>query len=65
MSTATENTDTALAMIFPGQGSQSVGMMADLYDNHQIVRDTFAEASDALAFDLWAMIKDGPNWTAT
>ena len=48
------------AVVFPGQGSQSVGMMADLYDNHQIVQDTFSEASDALAFDLWSMIKDGP-----
>jgi [acyl-carrier-protein] S-malonyltransferase len=48
------------AVVFPGQGSQSVGMMTDLYDNHQVVKDTFSEASDALAFDLWAMIKDGP-----
>ena len=48
------------AVVFPGQGSQSVGMMADLYDNHPVVKDTFAEAGDALGFDLWAMIKDGP-----
>ena len=48
------------AVVFPGQGSQSVGMMADLYDNHSIVKDTFSEAADALGFDLWAMIKDGP-----
>jgi [acyl-carrier-protein] S-malonyltransferase len=48
------------AVVFPGQGSQSVGMMADLYDNHQIVRDTFSEAAEALAFDLWTMIKAGP-----
>jgi len=48
------------AVVFPGQGSQSVGMMVDLYDNHQIVKDTFAEAANALGFDLWAMIKDGP-----
>ena len=48
------------AVVFPGQGSQSVGMMADLHDNHRIVQDTFSEASAALGFDLWAMIKDGP-----
>jgi len=48
------------AVVFPGQGSQSVGMMADLHDNHQIVQDTFSEASDTLDFDLWTMIKDGP-----
>jgi len=48
------------AVVFPGQGSQSVGMMVDLYDNHQIVKDTFAEAANALGFDLWAMIKNGP-----
>jgi len=48
------------AVVFPGQGSQSVGMMADLYNNHPVVKDTFSEAADALGFDLWAMIKDGP-----
>ncbi|NNJ92329.1 MAG: ACP S-malonyltransferase, partial [Gammaproteobacteria bacterium] len=48
------------AVVFPGQGSQSVGMMAELHDNQQIVKDTFSEASDALGFDLWKMIKDGP-----
>lgn len=47
------------AMIFPGQGSQSVGMMAG-YDAHPAVRKTFAEASDALAQDLWTLAADGP-----
>ncbi|MGD2117870.1 MAG: ACP S-malonyltransferase [Chromatiales bacterium] len=48
------------AVVFPGQGSQSVGMLSDLYDNHALVADTFKEASDALGFDLWDMVKNGP-----
>ncbi len=48
------------AVVFPGQGSQSVGMMSDLYDSHAVVKETFTEASDALGFDLWSMIKEGP-----
>ena len=43
------------AIIFPGQGSQSLGMLSDLSDNFPIVKDTFSEASDALGFDLWAL----------
>mgnify|MGYP001550270309 CR=1 FL=1 len=50
-----------IAVVFPGQGSQSVGMMSELYDNHQVVQDTFNEANDSLGFDLWSMIKDGPT----
>jgi len=48
-----------LAFVFPGQGSQSVGMMAG-YGDSPIVRDTFAEASEALGQDLWALVQDGP-----
>ncbi|MBX3631029.1 MAG: ACP S-malonyltransferase [Nitrosomonas sp.] len=47
-----------LAFVFPGQGSQSVGMMAG-YDNLPVVRETFAEASDILTQDFWAMISHG------
>ena len=50
-----------LAFVFPGQGSQSIGMMAELYDAHEIVRDTFGEASDALGIDLWTLISNGPE----
>lgn len=49
------------AVVFPGQGSQSVGMLSELYESHAVVQQTFSEASDALGFNLWAMIKDGPT----
>jgi len=48
------------AFVFPGQGSQAVGMLNGFADN-KVVRDTIAEASDALQFDLWAMIAEGPK----
>lgn len=48
-----------LAFIFPGQGSQSVGMMQGWGDRAE-VRTTFAEASDALGEDLWRLVTDGP-----
>ncbi|MCG6871096.1 MAG: ACP S-malonyltransferase [Gammaproteobacteria bacterium] len=51
----------ALGMMFPGQGSQSVGMLSELYAASAAVRNTFAEASDALETDLWALISDGPE----
>ena len=50
-----------LALVFPGQGSQTVGMLADLYAEFSLVRDTFAEASAALGYDLWALIANGPE----
>ncbi len=48
-----------LAFVFPGQGSQSVGMMKDWGDRAE-VRATFAEASDTLGQDLWALVTGGP-----
>ncbi len=48
------------AFVFPGQGSQAVGMLADLAAEHEVVQATFAEASDALGYDLWALVQDGP-----
>ncbi|MGE0558253.1 MAG: ACP S-malonyltransferase [Burkholderiales bacterium] len=48
-----------LALVFPGQGSQAVGMMQGFADS-RIVRDTFAEASEVLAQDLWQLAAEGP-----
>ncbi len=47
------------AFVFPGQGSQSVGMMA-AYGESMVIRQAFAEASEALGEDLWQMVADGP-----
>lgn len=48
------------AFLFPGQGSQSVGMMADLASSHPQVRESFDTASSVLGFDLWALSQQGP-----
>ncbi len=48
-----------LAFVFPGQGSQAVGMMAQLADAYPSVKQTFEQASDALAFDLWNLVQNG------
>lgn len=45
------------AFIFPGQGSQAVGMLADLADKYPIIEHTFAEASEALGYDLWQLVQ--------
>ena len=50
-----------LAMVFPGQGSQSVAMLADLAPNFNEVSETFDEASSTLGYDLWALVHDGPK----
>lgn len=49
------------AFVFPGQGSQSVGMLADLAAEYALVKETFAEASDALGYDLWQLVSEGPE----
>ena len=54
-------TDPKLAFVFPGQGSQSVGMLAELSERHSVVRDTFAEASQGAGVDLWALAQHGPE----
>lgn len=46
--------------MFPGQGSQSVGMLAELAAQHSVVAATFAEASAALGYDLWELVQQGP-----
>jgi [acyl-carrier-protein] S-malonyltransferase len=48
------------AMVFPGQGSQSVGMLASLATSFSGVGETFAEASEVLGYNLWARVHYGP-----
>jgi [acyl-carrier-protein] S-malonyltransferase len=51
----------AVALVFPGQGSQSVGMLAGLASAHPAIFErTFAEASAVLGYDLWQLVCDGP-----
>lgn len=50
----------AIAFVFPGQGSQSVGMLSDLISNYSIVKDSFDEASNALQYDLLDIVQNGP-----
>lgn len=51
----------SLAFVFPGQGSQSLGMLAELGAQQSVIIDTFAEASAALGYDLWALTQQGPE----
>ena len=53
--------DNQLAFLFPGQGSQKVGMLAELAALYPVVEETFAEASDTLGYDLWRLVQDGPQ----
>jgi [acyl-carrier-protein] S-malonyltransferase len=48
------------AFVFPGQGSQSVGMMAAWAGTHPVVRETFDAASGVLGYDLWTLAQEGP-----
>ncbi len=50
-----------VAFIFPGQGSQSVGMLSALADQYSEVTDTFSSASNVLGYDLWQLVKEGPD----
>ena len=54
-------TQPTLAFVFPGQGSQSVGMLAELAALHPQVRQAFVEASDGAGVDLWALSQGGPE----
>ena len=51
----------SFAVVFPGQGSQSVGMLSDVANQSQIIKQTFAEASAVLDYDLWALVQNGPE----
>jgi len=50
-----------LGFVFPGQGSQSVGMLAELGMSYTLVQETFKQASEVLGYDLWAVIQNGPK----
>mgnify|MGYP000491123183 CR=1 FL=1 len=52
---------TQLALVFPGQGSQSIGMLAELSELHPSVKAAFEEASDGAGVDLWALSQAGPE----
>lgn len=51
---------TQFAFVFPGQGSQAVGMLADMAAAHPVIEETFREASAALGYDLWVLTQNGP-----
>ena len=59
MQTTTED-QSILPVVFPGQGSQSVGMLSGLAGSSPQVADTFAQASEVLGYDLWQLVQDGP-----
>ena len=50
----------SFSIIFPGQGSQAIGMMSKLAEQHSLVKELFIEASDVLGVDLWTMTQEGP-----
>jgi [acyl-carrier-protein] S-malonyltransferase len=54
-------TDRTIALLFPGQGSQSIGMGKDLFDKYPIARQTFEEADDALGYKLSQLCFEGPE----
>jgi [acyl-carrier-protein] S-malonyltransferase len=49
------------AFVFPGQGSQSVGMLSDFELQYPVIVNTFAEASEAIGYDLWKLVQHGPE----
>ncbi|MCU7853461.1 MAG: ACP S-malonyltransferase [Candidatus Thiodiazotropha sp. (ex Monitilora ramsayi)] len=52
--------DSTFSIVFPGQGSQSVGMLGALSESYPSVTETFSEASEALGYDLWELVQNGP-----
>lgn len=54
---------TNFTFAFPGQGSQHVGMLAELAQSYPVVLETFKQASDVLGYDLWELVQQGPAET--
>lgn len=50
-----------LAFVFPGQGSQKVAMLAAMAQKHDVIQETFSEASQVLGYDLWQLVQQGPQ----
>ena len=50
-----------LGFVFPGQGSQTVGMLSAIAEQHAVVKEVFVQASDALGYDMWSLASDGPQ----
>jgi [acyl-carrier-protein] S-malonyltransferase len=55
-----KNLSSKLAFVFPGQGSQSIGMLSSLAEQSPVIRATFDEASRVLGYDLWQLVSQGP-----
>ena len=53
--------NNSIAFVFPGQGSQQVGMLAAAHEHFAVVRETFTEASQELGYDMWALLQQGPQ----
>lgn len=51
----------SFAFVFPGQGSQYVGMLAELAAENPIIQNTYSEASAVLGYDLWDLVQNGPE----
>ena len=49
-----------IGFVFPGQGSQALGMLADIAKDYSEVKTTFDEASHVLGYDLWQLVQEGP-----
>jgi [acyl-carrier-protein] S-malonyltransferase len=52
-------TDNTLALVFPGQGSQTVGMLAEIAQSFASIEQTFAEASESIGYDMWDRVQNG------